>query len=343
MSLDLDNLGAAPDIENFDASKMDRGDALIADEPKDDPIPEDKGDEVDPKDEPTPEDKGDEPDPEPEPEPEDDDDEEEEQPRDEKGKFSSKEPKIPKSRFDEQVGKEREAREAAERRAAELERRLAEQSRQQVQTEQTEALEAEITDLEKKHAELLLDGNINEAAGVMKEIRMAERKIARAEATALASQQTAQALESDRMNATIARIESDYPAMNPESESYDADIVELVLAKQGSLMRNEGLTPSQAMSKAAKDVAERFLKPAEEPAKDEKGLAAAKLAEDRKQAQLKKNIDTAKKQPASMKESGIDSDKAGQTGQLPDVSKMTADEFDALPASTKAKLRGDFV
>ena len=42
MGLDLDNLGSAPDIENFDASKMDRGDALLNDEPevKDEPVVE---------------------------------------------------------------------------------------------------------------------------------------------------------------------------------------------------------------------------------------------------------------------------------------------------------------
>ena len=44
----------------------------------------------------------------------------EEPARDEKGRFAG----IPKARFDEAVGKEREAREAAERRAAELERRV---------------------------------------------------------------------------------------------------------------------------------------------------------------------------------------------------------------------------
>ena len=326
MSLDLDNLAPAPDIDAFDPKGMDRGDAIVAPEPKEpEPVEEPELKEEEPVEEP-----------EPEEEPED---EPEEQPRDEKGKFTGK--GIPKARFDEAVGKERDAREAAERRAAELERQLKAQERQQVQNVQLQELEAGIEALETKHAELLLDGDTAGAAKIMKEIRMSERQIARAEADSMATQRTTQALEAERFDTAVARLEADYPALNPESDAYDVDLVELVLAKQNTLMRTEGLSPSQAMLRAADQVAQRFLKVEEQP-KDEKGLAAAKAVEDRKQAQIKKNIDTMKRQPASMKESGIDSDKAGQTG-LPDVSMMTAEEFNALPASTMAKLRGDYV
>lgn len=334
--MDMDNLGSAPDLENFDPSALDRGDTIPAPAPAPAPAeppaeaPEPKDDEPEPKDD-EPEAKDEEPEPK--------DDEAEEKPRDEKGRFEAK---IPKSRFDEAVGKEREAREAAERRAAELERQLRAGEAQQVKTQEIEAIETKITELEAKHAELLLDGNSKEAAAVMKEIRHAERQIARAEAETLADRRISQTLEAKTFDAVIARIEADHPEFNPESENYDADLVELVLTKQQSLMRAQGLSPSAAMEKAAKDVAERFLKQPEPAKADTKGLAAAKVAEDRKAAQLAKNLDTAKKQPASMKESGIDSDKAGQTSAL-DVMNMTQEDFNALPESTKAKLRGDYV
>ena len=331
--MDIENLGSAPDIENFDPSNMDRGDVIeeVKTEPVEEPKEEPKEEPTEePKEEPTEEPK-DEPTEEPKEEPED-------KPRDEKGRFEAK---IPKSRFDEQVGKERAAREAAEARAAELERQLRSQEAVKIKTQEIEGIEATITELETKHAELLLDGNSKEAAAVMKEIRHAERQIARAEADALADRRISQTLEAQKFDTVVARLEADYPQFNPESEAYDSDLVELVLTKQQKLMQNEGLSPSQAMEKAAKGVAERFAK-APEPAKDDtKGLAAAK-AEDRKQQQLSKNLDTIKKQPANMKESGIDSDKAGVTA-LPDVMSMSQDEFNALPESTKAKLRGDFV
>ena len=327
--MDMDNLGSAPDIENFDPSAMDRGDSIEApkvEAPVEEPV-EDKVEDKEPEPEETPEE-----------EPEAKDEEPEEKPRDEKGRFEAK---IPKSRFDEAVGKEREAREAAERRAAELERQLQQQARQEAQTAQVEEIETKISELESKHAELLLDGNSKEAAAVMKEIRLAERQIARAEADALADRRITQTLEAKTFDAVVARIEADFPQFNPESETYDADLVELVLTKQQSLMRSQGLTPSAAMEKAASDVAGRFLKQ-EEQKEDPKGLAAAKAAADRKAAQLAKNIDTAKKQPASMKEAGIDSDKAGKTSEV-DIMSMSADEFAALPEATKAKLRGDYV
>ena len=334
--MDLENIGSAPDIDNFDASKLDRGDALVV-EDKVEQVVEDKVEDVFEKDEQVEdkvEGKVD--------EAEDDDksdDKVEDKARDEKGRFEAK---IPKSRFDEAVGKERDAREAAERRAAELERQLKAGEQQAVRTQEVEAIEANITKLEEKHAELLLDGNSKEAAAVMKDIRMAERSIARAEADTLATQRTAQALEAQRFDTVIARIEADHPQFNPESELYDTDLVELVLSKQASLMRSQGLSPSVAMDKAAADVAGRFLKAAEpEKKEDTKGLAAKAVA-DRKQEQVQKNLDTLKRQPSSMKDAGVDSDKLGKSSEM-DISTMTADELAALPESTRAKLRGDYL
>ena len=77
-----------------------------------------------------------------------------------------------------------------------------------------------------------------------------------------------------------------------------------------------------------------------EPEPEKQGL---KNESDRKQEQVAKNLDTAKRQPASMKDVGLDSDKAGMSSNLPDISKLSAEEFDALPESTKARMRGDIL
>ena len=71
-----------------------------------------------------------------------------------------------------------------------------------------------------------------------------------------------------------------------------------------------------------------------------KGLSAGKTATDRKEAQVAKNLDTQRRQSPSMKDAGMDSDKAGIKDKI-DVSKLTPEEFAALPEATKAKLRGD--
>ncbi len=265
----------------------------------------------------------------------------EEQPRDDKGRFAEKETRIPKSRFDEAVGKEREAREAAERRAAELERQLNARQERQAEAAQVAELEKQIEGLESKHAELLLDGDTAGAAKIMREIRMAERQIATAEAEARAAARTAQALEADRLEASIARVEADYPQFNPDSELFDEDLVGLVLTKQRALIAG-GMRPSEAIEKASRDVATRFIK-APEPAKEEKGLSVAKqVKETRTKEAVAAALAAQSQQPASTKEVGLDSDKLGEKG-LPDVSKMSADEFDALPESTKARLRGDII
>lgn len=320
MSLDMDDITPGPDLDKIDLSAADRGDNLgdpeltpeLTTEPQDNPEGEGKG--------------------EPQVEPE-------EAPRDEKGRFAVKDAKIPKDRFDEAVGKEREAREAAERRAAELERQLQERARTQETSTKVEELEAHISALEKQHADLLLDGESEGAAALMRQIRHAERQIARAEAVAETQRHMTQTLEAERVETVIARMEADFPQFNPQSEQYDQDLVELVLTKQRSLIEREGMPPSKALERAGKDVAERFLVERQEQG-ERAGLGKAESQTDRKTAQVQKNLDTQKRQAPSMKDSGLDSDKAGMQGKV-DVTKLTAEEFAALPESTKAKLRGD--
>ena len=43
-----------------------------------------------------------------------------------------------------------------------------------------------------------------------------------------------------------------------------------------------------------------------------------------------------------MKDVGLDSDKLGEKA-MPNVAQMTLEEFNALPATTKARLRGDML
>lgn len=322
--MDLDNIAPGPDLDKIDLSTADRGDNLPSPEPvKPAATPEPA----------EPESEGAEAEAEPEAPAG------EETPRDEKGRFAGKDAKIPKARFDEAVGKEREAREAAERRAAELERQLQERARTQETSAKVEQLEAQISALEKQHADLLLDGDSEGAAALMRQIRHAERQIARAEAVAETQRHMTQTLEAERVETVIARMEADFPQFNPQSEQYDQDLVELVLTKQRSLIEREGMSPSKALERAGKDVAERFLVERQEQG-ERAGLGKAESQTDRKAAQVQKNLDTQKRQAPSMKDSGLDSDKAGIQGKV-DVTKLTAEEFAALPESTKAKLRGD--
>lgn len=327
----IENLGPGPDIDNLDTSTMDFGDATEAVEKTveapsqkelEKEVNEANGKTAEPTEAPEADDN----------EPERDDPE-----RDEKGRFTGK-GVIPVERHKATLDKEREAREAAERRAAELEQRLQQQQAQQENVARTEEIETQIEGLEEKYQELLLDGNTKEAGQIMRQIRHMERQIATAEAEARATQTTAQALESERIELAIARLEADHPEFNTASESYDPDLVALVLAKQKAYIAN-GDSPSKAMVKAGEEVAKRFLSKAE--ADDAKGLAKATQNDRQKQA-VAKALDAQKAQPANMKDVGMDSDSRGEKG-LPDVASMTADEFAALPQATQDRLMGNLV
>ena len=329
--MDLENLGSGPDINAVDVDTLDFGNApespkVDAPEPTQEEL-EAEVSKANGKDAKTPEE---------EVEP----GEKTEPARDDKGRFT--EARIPKSRFDEQVGKERAAREAAERRAAELEEQLnAQTERQRAEKDRTEvvtALDTQVTELEAKYQDLLLDGNTAEAAKVMREIRMTERQIAKMEAKEESAAVVNQALEKQRFETAVARLEADYPLLNPESESYDNDLVQMVILIQQDMVRS-GTSPSNAIAIAAKRVMERMVPKPQES--DPKGLSAAKT-NDRQQKAVEAALSTQKSQPASMKEVGYDSDTRGEKG-LPDVSHMSADEFAALPKATQDRLMGNLV
>lgn len=268
----------------------------------------------------------------------------EEQTRNEKGQFEAR---IPKARFDEAVGKEREARLEAERKLAEAQAQLRARETEQSQLAKTEDAEKHIDALTERHADLLLDGNKEEAAKVMREIRRAERELAAQELEPRAVARLTAAMENERLNVAIAQLKVAYPQLNEESERYDDDITEFVLAKHAKLVQ-QGMPPSQALQKAAEEVMARFAEK-EREAEPSKGLDVAKGGEKidpvkaRAEEQVKKNLEAAARQPSSLKHTGLDSDKAGETGQLPDPSKLTQEEFDKLPESTKQRMRGDTI
>lgn len=331
MAVDLDNLEATPDVDNLDVSTLDRGDALPEPEAKTEPEvkePETKESEADTDEEKDAEAKA---------APETKNDEVEEKPRDDKGRFEAK---IPKSRFDEAVNKERSAREAAEQRLAALEKQLAESTKQVEQSKQIGELEDKASVLSKQHAQLLVDGDVDQAAEVMKQIRSIDRQIAKAEMTTETQRATAATLESEKVDLAIAQLEAEHAVLNPDSDTFDPALANFVLSEQRRLMSEQGLPPSKALIKAGNDVVARFVAPKVDPEPEKKGL---KNETDRKTEQVKKNLDADKRQPASLKDAGIDSDKAGQNKPTPDPRMLSQEEFDALPESTKAKMRGDFL
>ena len=257
--------------------------------------------------------------------------------RDAAGKFTKKEkpdtPMIPKARVDEMLTKERERAEAAERRLAEL-------------TSQSKKEEAKVslTQLETKSAELrqlehdaLMDGDKEKAREFSTQRDALNRQIARIENQAEASEVSAQALETIRVETTISSLKDLYPQLDEKAAEYDQELVDDVLDKQRGYMERERMSPSAALAKAAKVIMGRQ---AQAPASAEGAGLAKGQNVDRKAAAVAKNVAAAAAQPANLKIAGMDSDKSGAKG-LPDINKMSRDEYDALPEATKARMRGD--
>lgn len=332
--MDTDNLGPGPDINSIDLSKMDRGDdpAPKAVEKEPEPTLDELKDEV----AGTAGEPAEKEEKEPEQEPA----------RDEQGKFKKKTREIPdhipRDRFNEAVEKERTAKAAAEKRAAELEQQLLNKEHsdkvQASRSEQVQQYDARIAELEEQRDKLLLDGDQAKATALGKEIREMNRYVARLEAQEESSTIVSQTLERERLNVTIARVEADYPELNPKSESFDEELVDNVLMLQEGLLRR-GHAPSQAMALAV----ERTMKnrTQTQAATEEAGLAKVKAqGAERKKEQMAKAVATQNSQPPITATLGMDSDKLGAK-VLPDVSKMSSEEYAALPEATRARLRGD--
>lgn len=286
----------------------------------------------------------------------------EDPPRDEGGKFAKKERqadpdsevRIPKSRFDEQVAKERDRAEVAERRAAELEARLnAKAQKTEPQADPVAAkvddLEARIEALHDKRDGFLVDGNIERAAEVRREIRAIEKELREVERNTLrndAEQIAARRLdtqsEEQRIDTVVSDLESEFSVLRNGSDEYDPRMVNFVLVEQQRLIDELRLSPHEALSRAGKETMELFgHKPS--GAKGGQEDKPETPADKRRVEARQKVADTMNRQPASLKDAGIDSDKAGQDKADLDVNKLSEAEFNALPAAQLAKLRGDFV
>lgn len=274
-----------------------------------------------------------------------DDKGEDEQARHENGKFAKKGEgtMIPKARFDEQVRKEREARETAERKLAELER----QQKQIKLTADVGELEKKVSDLRDKAGDALVAGDKEQYKNLSAEADRLNRQIAIQQSSAMTDTAKEQALEDMRFDVAVESIKTQFAALDEDNEAFNQDLVDDVLDKQRGYMEREHLSPSKALMKAAKYVMDREAR--NQPAKEDKDEGAAKTlddgkrATDRKKAAVEKNLDASRRQPGSTREIGMDSDKAGQTKEMPSAAQMTYEEFAALPEATKAKMRGDLV
>lgn len=245
--------------------------------------------------------------------------------------------RIPLSRHEAVLNKEREKR-------ADLERQLAQyQTGEQVASINTEItkLEDDVIALEKEYTKLLAEGKLDEASAKMAEIRKIDRGITETKADMKIQAAEARNVERARYNVALDRIESAYPTLNPDHEAYDEEVMAEVVELK-SAYQLKGLTPTAALQKAVKLLVEPRTTRQEVATSSTPRVSEKDVAAERKTEAVAKTSKAIASQPANLGKAGLDSDKMGG-GRLDAkaVMSMSQKEFAALNEETLAQMRGD--
>lgn len=248
-------------------------------------------------------------------------------------------PMIPQTRFKEAVDKERGRAAAAE---AEL-KRYREREQQQADAADFEKSQAKVKELLKNHSSLLADGDLDKASEVMEEVLQLRDDMQNARMARQADNARNSAKIEVQYDATVQRLEAEYPEINPDSDSFDEGAVRRVQALVTGLMQSEGKNPAEALQEAT-DI---LLKPAKEAqTPDLRGKPDEEAVQQgmrRQQAQIDKNLKAAEAQPPATDAVGKDHDKTGGPLDADALKAMTFEEFVKVPDEELAKLRGDFI
>jgi hypothetical protein len=203
---------------------------------------------------------------------------------------------------------------------------------------------------EDQYQDLVLDGKKAEARQLRNTIRAAEKAEFMKEATKVSSK-TADASHDARVLDALAQdFENDFPEMDETSDSYNPEINQEVEALYIGYL-NQGTPAPDAFAKAVTKAAKLFelvpLKNRPKPTKGGKGKPADKDKKveptekqkvvAKKKADVKKVV--AKKAPPDIGAAGKGGDQGA--GAPKAIEDMTEEEFNALPKSKLARLRGD--
>lgn len=235
---------------------------------------------------------------------------------------------VPKARLDDAL---RRSREREERLAEELEQARASTAQQQAQTDFRQ-LQDEITQLEDRYEEFMLDGDKEKARSVRRELTQKRDQYQGLIAASYADNAKAQSLATARYETELGAVEANYPELNPDSDSFDKAATEEVAELMQAFVA-AGQPPNVALRKAVNYVLRETEEPVTETADE---LATARATQARKRA-----ASAAHRQPPSMQQAGIPSDRRGITAIQ--ASKLSDAEFEKLPEKVKSKLRGDIL
>lgn len=203
---------------------------------------------------------------------------------------------------------------------------------------EADTIMTELEALYEQVEELRLDGKTKDAAKIQRDIDAKNRRLGLIESEVQASKREAAAHEDRTYNGYLDRLEAEFPELQADHDDYDQAKVNRLLRMIDKGVR-AGDMPSVALREAADlvlgvDVTKPIKK---KPAKEEK---PAKPKEDDNAALVaarRKKAEAAVKQPADTSKRGSD---GGDNTEV-DINRLSDDDFEKLPKSVLAKMRGD--
>jgi hypothetical protein len=249
---------------------------------------------------------------------------------------------IPKARLDREIQKRRELEQQLQALQAgkRVEEVVAEDKPIEVQIDAeaiTRALDMNLDGKNTEAAGLLIEQMQNAVSNAVTQTKTQMREELKASTDAAVStavgQVSAQANQTT-YEATVAQIETDYPIFNPDVEGFNPELASRAGNMRDALVR-DGLSQAEALTEAVEITLGRY---APEHLKQPVAAAEAGQAPAGQTArERKRNIDAANAQPSRVAGTPNATEDAGRI----DLDKLTDEEFDALPESTIAELRGD--
>ena len=237
--------------------------------------------------------------------------------------------RIPKQRFD----KINERRKAAEQENADLKARVEALEAKASETLEEPVPEFDFDGKEESYMEAVIDGDTELAKSIRKEIRTAEREVYKRDTPAVDPITTTQQVKSKmEFDAKVLELSDKYDAFNINHDDFDQTLTDEAVAMQKSFV-SQGQAPADALSRAAEYVAKFY-----ELESNTKATDAPPAKPPAKKTDVKAKAKAAAKQPPKMNSSiGESDDGVG----VPE--SMTDEEFDALPETTKRRMRGDML
>lgn len=233
-----------------------------------------------------------------------------------------KQPMVPKSRLDEVLQKNKDLN-------AQLEiERKAKASRQPEPDK--DAKEFDFDTKETEYMKLVMEGETAKALAVRKEIRAAEQ--------AQILKQTDKVSGEDDEAKALAKaamvVEENFPQFVKGHAEYNEEATKVVLRMRDGLIAT-GSNAVEALNEAVDFAVRKFGFDKDLEVKDDKKVVNL---DEKRQKEVEKKIAAQKKQPPEVKSEG-----QGKREEKNEIAEMSDEEFDALPASAKARLRGDYI